>query len=64
MAPAPSVSGVSPREGTPGTKITIRGENLGVSPQDLIGVFINGADCLLISDWKSQSKIVALAPAR
>jgi len=63
MAPAPSVSGVSPREGPPGTKITIRGENLGVSPQDLAGVFINGADCLLISDWKSSSKIIALAPA-
>jgi len=28
-----------------------------------MGVFINGSDCLLISEWKSQSKIVALAPA-
>ena len=42
----------------------LRGENLGVSPQDLAGVFINGADCLLISEWKSSSKIIALAPAR
>ena len=58
------VSGVSPREGFPGTKITIRGENLGTSQQDLLGVFVNGADCLLISEWRSQSKIIALAPAK
>lgn len=64
MAPSPVVSGISPREGPPGTKITIRGENLGISPQDLAGVFINGADCLLIAEWKSSSKILALAPAR
>jgi len=55
---------VSPREGFPGTKITIRGENLGTSQQDLLGVFVNGADCLLISEWRSQSKIIALAPAK
>jgi len=64
MGPPPVVSGISPREGPPGTKVTIRGENLGTSPQDLAGVFINGADCLLISEWKSQSKILALAPAK
>jgi len=58
------VSGVSPREGPPGTKITIRGENLGITPGDLIGVFINGCDCLLISEWKTDKKIVALAPAK
>jgi len=62
MAP-PYVSGVSPREGVPGTRITIRGECLGISQQDLLGVYVNGADCLLISEWKSPSKIVALAPA-
>ena len=33
MGPPPVVNGVSPREGPPGTKITIRGENLGISPQ-------------------------------
>ena len=33
MGPPPVVSGISPREGPPGTKITIRGENLGISPQ-------------------------------
>ena len=64
MGPPPIVSGVSPREGPPGTKITIRGENLGISPQDLTGVFINGCDCLLISEWKTDRKIIAMAPAK
>ena len=64
MGPPPIVNGISPREGPPGTKITIRGENLGSSPQDLAGVFINGADCLLIAEWKGEKKIVTLAPAK
>lgn len=34
---APIVTGISPKEGPPGTRVTIRGENLGKSPQDLIG---------------------------
>lgn len=37
MAESPTVSGVSPREGLPGTKVTIRGENLGNSKGDVIG---------------------------
>lgn len=37
----PLVTGVSPKEGPPGTRITIRGENLGKDPKDLIGeIFI------------------------
>jgi len=64
MGPAPIVNGISPREGPPGTKITIRGEHLGTTPQDLMGVFINGSDCLLISEWKTDKKIIALAPAK
>ena len=81
MGPPPIVNGISPREGPPGTKITIRGENFGISPQDLvrlcnekltllktlntqIGVFINGCDCLLISEWKTDRKIIAMAPAK
>lgn len=35
MAP-PAVTGISPKEGPPGTRVTIRGENLGKKPQDLI----------------------------
>lgn len=34
---APVVTGLSPKEGIPGTQITIRGENLGVNQNDLIG---------------------------
>ena len=45
-------------------RLTIRGEHLGIGEQDLAGVFINGADCLLISEWKTDRKILALAPAK
>lgn len=37
MAPKPVVTGLSPKEGPPGTKITIRGEQLGNSARDLVG---------------------------
>ena len=40
--PAPVVTGISPNEATPGTKITIRGENFGTSASDLLGVNILG----------------------
>lgn len=33
---SPAVTGISPKEGPPGTRVTIRGENLGKKPQDLI----------------------------
>lgn len=37
-AAAPSVSGISPAEGPPGTTVKIRGENLGVGSKDIIGM--------------------------
>lgn len=37
MAPQPVVTGLSPKEGPPGTRVTIRGEFLGTRAQDLIG---------------------------
>jgi exocyst complex component 2 len=52
------VTGLSPKEGPPGTKVTIRGENLGVSPDDLIELTICGQDCLIYADWQSPSKII------
>ncbi|KAL8560897.1 hypothetical protein ACOMHN_059081 [Nucella lapillus] len=55
----PLVTGVSPKEGPPGTRITIRGENLGIDPRDLIGLKICGMDCTFFAEWKSPSKIVA-----
>ncbi|KAI1302365.1 Exocyst complex component 2 [Halotydeus destructor] len=56
--PQPKVTGLSPNEGPPGTKITIRGENLGVSPEDVIGLTICDVDVLIYADWKSPSKIL------
>lgn len=35
MSECPLVSGVSPNEGLPGTKVTIRGENLGSRKEDV-----------------------------
>ena len=35
--PLPLVTGISPKEGPPGTRVTIRGENLGIDVKDLIG---------------------------
>ena len=39
MGLPPVVTGVSPKEGPPGTRVTIRGENLGHEPEDIIGYF-------------------------
>ncbi|XP_966441.2 exocyst complex component 2 [Tribolium castaneum] len=61
MAPPPVVTGLSPNEGLPGTRITIRGENFGSKPTDLIGLSICGFDCLLSAEWKSPNKIIAIS---
>jgi len=37
--PSPQVTGISPKEGPPGTRVTIRGEHLGVDACDLTGMF-------------------------
>ena len=62
MGPPPVVTGISPKEATAGTRITIRGENLGVSHNDILGVLILGCDCLMTVEWKSQNKLTALCP--
>ncbi|CAH0722849.1 unnamed protein product, partial [Brenthis ino] len=59
MGPPPVVTGISPKEGPPGTRVTIRGEFLGTSVTDFIGLKICGCDCLLSAEWKSRNKIVA-----
>ncbi|XP_067911422.1 exocyst complex component 2 isoform X1 [Heterodontus francisci] len=61
----PLVTGISPNEGFPWTKVTIRGENLGTGPMDLIGLTICGHNCLLTAEWMSASKIVCrVGPAK
>ncbi|XP_051511164.1 exocyst complex component 2-like [Myxocyprinus asiaticus] len=61
----PLVTGISPNEGTPWTKVTIRGENLGTGPNDLTGLSICGHNCLLTAEWMSASKIVCrVGPAK
>lgn len=45
--------------GTPGTQITIRGENLGTDQNDLLMLFICGTDCLHTAKWKTDKKIIA-----
>jgi len=59
MGPPPVVTGVSPKEGPPGTRVTVRGEFLGTGPGDLQGLSICGCDCLLSAEWKSSNKIIA-----
>ncbi|CAG9808798.1 unnamed protein product [Chironomus riparius] len=53
----PLVTGISPKEGPAGTKITIRGENLGLRANDLISVQICGGECSF--EWQSKNKIIA-----
>lgn len=33
---APLVTGISPHQGSPGTQVTLRGQNLGEDPNDLV----------------------------
>ncbi|XP_058058990.1 exocyst complex component 2 [Anopheles bellator] len=59
MVKSPVVTGISPKEGPPGTRVTIRGEFLGNKSTDLVGLTICGCDCLLSAEWKSDKKIIA-----
>lgn len=59
MVNRPIVTGLSPKEGPPGTRVTIRGEFLGSKASDLVGLTICGCDCLLSAEWKSDKKIIA-----
>ena len=56
--PKPLVTGISPKEGYPGTKVIIRGENLGKDENDLIAVRICGVDCTLRAKWEKESRII------
>ena len=56
---APIISGISPNFGPfqGGTRITIRGENLGKCRQDIIGLFVCGSNVLASLEYFSSSKI-------
>merc|ERR1712227_350280 len=56
------VTGISPKEGKPGTKLTIRGENFGSSPSDLVAVFVCGTNCVYSAEWHSKAKITCRIP--
>ncbi|CAI6342666.1 unnamed protein product [Macrosiphum euphorbiae] len=59
MAKSPVVTGISPKEGPPGTRVTIRGEHLGINPNDLSSLKICDCECMLSAEWKSPNKIIA-----
>lgn len=48
MGPKPVVTGLSPKEGPPGTKVTIRGEFLGNRADDLTGKCVK-IDCVCLN---------------
>ena len=58
MDGVPEVTGVSPCEGYPNTKIKIWGENLGMSPADVTSVLICGEECIESVEWISERKII------
>ena len=60
-APAPVVTGISPNEATPGTKITIRGENFGLISSDILGINILGKFWILIDLRSFKEKETVLA---
>jgi exocyst complex component 2 len=60
--PSPVVSGVSPNEGPPGTKLTIRGENLGESLKDIVDITIGGQSCKESLEYVNSKKLFCLTP--
>ncbi|ELT92481.1 hypothetical protein CAPTEDRAFT_91123, partial [Capitella teleta] len=62
---SPEINGVSPRESTVdgGTKVTIRGENLGLKKEDVVGLYICGSNCLGSLEYISSHKLVVTTKA-
>jgi hypothetical protein len=65
MGLPPIVTGVSPKEGPPGTRVTIRGENFGSGPDDIIGkikknFMLNCYSCLLCRSNNLQLRLFAI----
>lgn len=56
----PVVSGVSPKEGYPGTKVTIRGQNLGINKNDVTSESCNFSGKVGLVSSKSYLFFAAL----
>ena len=59
---APKVTGISPKDGVPRTKLTIRGENLGVDQDDVVSLRICDVECIIFLDWVSPQKLITRSP--
>ncbi|VDL59945.1 unnamed protein product [Hymenolepis diminuta] len=60
--PPAQVTGISPVEGVPGTKLTLRGEYFGQSALDLTHVFVGGIDVSPSARWFSSRKLSVITP--
>uniref|UniRef100_A0A5K3EYC4 Exocyst complex component 2 n=1 Tax=Mesocestoides corti TaxID=53468 RepID=A0A5K3EYC4_MESCO len=60
--PPAQVTGISPIEGVPGTKLTLRGEHFGQSALDLTHVFVGGIDVSPSTRWFSPRKLSVITP--
>lgn len=54
----PDVTGISPKEAKPGTKLTIRGANFGKSAADIVAVYVCNKNCVASAEWQSERKLV------
>lgn len=59
---APKVTGISPKEGVPRSKLTIRGENLGTDQDDIVSLKICDVECIIFTEWISPQKIITRSP--
>lgn len=59
----PDVTGISPKEAKPGTKLTIRGNNFGRSASELVAVYVCGKNCSSSAEWQSERKIICRVAA-
>ena len=59
----PDVTGISPKEAKPGTKLTIRGNNFGRSASELVAVYVCGKNCSSSAEWHSERKITCRVAA-
>lgn len=60
--PPAQVTGISPIEGVPGTKLTLRGEHFGKTALDLTHVFVGGIDVSPSARWFSSRKLSVITP--